>query len=276
MDDTAKRTIIDEAQPRRADRGGLRPRWRDAPPGRRSPHRGPRLRPRRRRRVDRRPPGGAPSHREGGARGERRRRRQDPRRARGRARRRRRHVPASRVVVDARRADEGGDGSARAEVEPWALGAVDRRRQRRTGSIAWSPCFARATTARPPPPPWGSARGRSTGGSATVGRTTRPPRSTRRSSTSSASSSRLVSQAEADAEAGCVAGVIELAYRKGDGALLLRFLERRYPDRWGRRSLEVTVSTADAAAEAEEHRRDLRDRLERAIANFDPTTKELH
>lgn len=86
----------------------------------------------------------------------------------------------------------------------------------------------------------------------------------------------LVSQAEADAEAGCVAGVIELAYRKGDGALLLRFLERRYPDRWGRRSLEVTVSTADAAAEAEEHRRDLRDRLERAIANFDPTTKELH
>ncbi|MCA9635470.1 MAG: hypothetical protein KC420_05485 [Myxococcales bacterium] len=88
----------------------------------------------------------------------------------------------------------------------------------------------------------------------------------------------LVIQAEAEAEVGAVRGVIELAYKKGDGGLLLKFLERRYPDRWGRRSLDVSVSTADAAAEAEARREELREKIERAIASFGgrPSVEEVH
>lgn len=71
----------------------------------------------------------------------------------------------------------------------------------------------------------------------------------------------LVVGAEAAAEVGCVEGIMTMAYSLGKPELLLRFLERRYPDRWGKRQLEIVRSTVDVAAEAEDNRRALREQV---------------
>lgn len=67
-----------------------------------------------------------------------------------------------------------------------------------------------------------------------------------------------VEAAEAFAEVKIVENVIDLANSRGKPEVLIKFLERRYPDRWGRRRVDIVRSTADVAAEQADKRKALR------------------
>lgn len=70
-----------------------------------------------------------------------------------------------------------------------------------------------------------------------------------------------VEKAEAAAEEWIVDKALKLAVDAGKPEVLLKFLERRYPDRWGRRQLEIVRAAADVAEEAAAREQALRDRI---------------
>lgn len=70
-----------------------------------------------------------------------------------------------------------------------------------------------------------------------------------------------VEKAEAAAEEWIVDKALKLAVDAGKPDVLLKFLERRYPDRWGRRQLEIVRGAADVAEEAAAKEQALRDRI---------------
>lgn len=85
-----------------------------------------------------------------------------------------------------------------------------------------------------------------------------------------------VIRAEAEAETRICDGVIDLAGRLGKPEVLLKFLERRYPDRWGRRQLEIRKSTVDVVQEEAAARETLRERVAQKRARLEGASDVTH
>lgn len=85
-----------------------------------------------------------------------------------------------------------------------------------------------------------------------------------------------VVRAEGEAEARICGGIIDLAERLGKPEVLLKFLERRYPDRWGRRQLEIRKSTVDVVQEEAAAREALRERVAKKRARLEDERNVTH
>lgn len=85
-----------------------------------------------------------------------------------------------------------------------------------------------------------------------------------------------VLRAEAEAETRICGGIVDLAERLGKPEVLLKFLERRYPDRWGRRQLEIRKATVDVVQEEAAAREALRERVAKKRARLEGAGDVTH